>query len=76
MISPEEIEKRFGSTATNPEGTKNQHEELRALILEVVHFVNSRCSYERATSMALTELETASMWAHKALAQTLAPHRH
>jgi len=49
--------------------TRPLHEELRAMFLYVAMKLNRKLPDGRAKSVAITELENAAMWSHKAIAQ-------
>jgi hypothetical protein len=68
----EEIEKRFGfhkATIEGPEATLPRHAELRRLFKELAAELDEILPIGRAKSVAFTELESASMWSHKAVAE-------
>jgi len=71
MLGPEEIAKRFGTTATEPEGTVDEHRELRGQFIRVAQYLDVVMPDSREKSLAMTQLEDAAMWANKALAQWL-----
>lgn len=68
-----EIHARFGKHSASIEGHPDQkeetHEKLRFLLMRLVGEIDGLVPDGRAKSVAMTELETASMWFHKALAQ-------
>jgi hypothetical protein len=71
----QEIRNRFGfhkGTTGDPNATAPKHARLRGSFIEFAEMLNNVLPDGRAKSVALTELETASMWAHKAIAE-LAP---
>lgn len=72
-LGAEEIEKRFGFHKATIEGanaTAPQHKDLREEFKQFATILDSYLPKGRAKSVALTELESASMWAHKAIAET------
>lgn len=71
-LGPVEIEHRFGFHKATVEGenaTLPRHTELRVKFREFAEFLDILLPAGRATSVAFTELENASMWAHKAIAE-------
>lgn len=69
----DEIEHRFGQHAAAIEGdgaTKQDHADLRAKFKELGNHLDQILPVGREKSLAMTQLEDASMWAHKALART------
>lgn len=74
-MSPDDIERRFGFHKATIEGanaTLPKHRDLRILFREFAEKVDAILPDGRAKSVAFTELESASMWSHKAVAE-LAP---
>lgn len=74
-LGRDEIEHRFGyhkATIENPEATLPRHRTLRLKYREFAEFLDEILPPGRAKSVAFTELENASMWSHKAVAE-LAP---
>lgn len=74
-LGPEEIEHRFGfhkATVEGPNATLPRHRDTRLLFREFAERLDEILPAGRAKSVAFTELENASMWAHKAIAE-LAP---
>ena len=74
MLGLNEIKNRFGfhkGTIEGPNATAPQHADLRT---EFIYFAGSildeRLPDGRSKSLAMTALEEASMWAHKAIAET------
>jgi len=68
----EEIEHRFGFHKATTEGenaTLPQHREVRLLFREFAERLDEILVPGRAKSVAFTELENASMWCHKAIAE-------
>lgn len=71
MLTPEEIEKRFGFHKAAIEGPNSQaekHAKLRVYFKEYATWLDQKLPDGRNKSLALTALEECSMWAHKALA--------
>lgn len=71
-MSPDEIEHRFGFHKATIEGanaTLPKHADLRLLFREFAEKVDAILPDGRAKAVAFTELENASMWAHKAVAE-------
>lgn len=67
-----EIEHRFGFHKATVEGenaTLPSHRDTRILFREFALRLDSILPDGRAKSVAFTELENASMWAHKAIAE-------
>lgn len=72
-LTQHEIESRFGfhkATIEGVEATQPKHAQLREKFKEFAQYIDDVCPDGRHLSLALTELENASMWAHKAIAQT------
>lgn len=70
-----EIEHRFGFHKATVEGenaTLPIHRDTRLLFREFAERLDALLPAGRAKSVAFTELESASMWAHKSIAE-LAP---
>lgn len=70
-LTQHEIEERFGfhkATLEGPEATLPKHAEVRARFKEFAQYLDDVCPDGRFLSLALTELENASMWSHKAIA--------
>lgn len=75
MLGSEEIEHRFGYHKATIEGenaTLPKHRDTRIEFRAFAEFLDEILPEGRAKSVAFTELENASMWAHKAIAE-LAP---
>lgn len=73
MLGEEEIEHRFGFHKATIEGenaTLPKHARVRLAFREFGEFLDKTLPEGRAKAVAFTELETASMWAHKAIAET------
>lgn len=71
-LGPAEIEHRFGFHKATIEGghaTLPKHREIRVLFREFAEELDRILPAGRARSVAFTELESASMWAHKAIAE-------
>lgn len=67
-----EIEHRFGFHKATVEGanaTLPKHTELRIKFRELAAVLDKALPDGRAKNVAFTELENASMWAHKAVAE-------
>lgn len=72
-LGPEEIEHRFGFHKATVEGenaTLPKHRDTRLLFREFAERLDEILPGGRAKAVAFTELEDASMWAHKAIAET------
>lgn len=72
MLGPEEIENRFGfhkGTVEGPNATAPIHAGLRKKFTAFAQHLDEVVPDSRAKSVMFTELETASMWAHKAIAE-------
>lgn len=72
-LGPDEIEHRFGFHKATIEGenaTLPKHRDVRLLFREFAEQLDEILPAGRAKSVAFTELENASMWAHKAIAET------
>jgi hypothetical protein len=70
-----EIKHRFGfhkGTIEGPNATAPRHAYLRVQFMEFADMLDRVLPPGRAKSVAFTELETASMWTHKSIAE-LAP---
>lgn len=68
-----EIEHRFGFHKATIEGdnaTLPKHRDTRLLFRDFAEKLDALLPAGRAKSVAFTELENASMWAHKAIAET------
>lgn len=73
MIGKEEIEKRFGFHKASIEGkeaTLPRHSSLRVFFKSVANELDKLLPESREKSLAFTALEEASMWSHKAVAQS------
>lgn len=72
-LTEHDIESRFGFHKAAIEGvnaTKPIHAEVRALFKAFVGKLDELMPDGRYCSLALTELENASMWAHKSVAES------
>lgn len=72
MIGEEEIERRFGNHTARIEGpnaTAKIHADIRHEFRMFALWLDRVLPAGREKSVAFTELENASMWSHKALAQ-------
>lgn len=67
-LSASEIQNRFGYHK-GMESTIPCHREVRRKFMEVAEFLDALLPQGRAKSVTMTELETTSMWAHKAIAE-------
>lgn len=75
MLSTHEIEHRFGFHKGTTEGdnaTLPKHRDLRLKFRKFAEYLEEVLPDGRAKAVAFTELENASMWSHKAVAE-LAP---
>jgi hypothetical protein len=75
VLGKDEIEHRFGFHKATIEGanaTLPKHRDTRLKFREFAEFLDELLPEGRAKSVAFTELENASMWSHKAIAE-LAP---
>lgn len=73
MYGETEIEHRFGFHKATIEGenaTLPKHRDTRLAFREFAAFLDKNLPEGRAKAVAFTELENASMWAHKAIAET------
>lgn len=71
-LSAADIEHRFGFHKATIEGgnaTLPKHRDVRLLFREFAEQLDKILPVGRARSVAFTELESASMWAHKAIAE-------
>ncbi len=67
-----EIESRFGHHAASVEGpnpSAQLHADIRFEFVRLAGILDAVLPAGRAKTVAFTELETASMWAHKTLAE-------
>lgn len=67
QLDTAEVEKRFGKSKANIESPSNRqfHASVRGKFVEFAHWLDENLPDGRAKSVMFTELETASMWAHK-----------
>lgn len=72
MLGNKELNSRFGRHKASLEAPDNpaRHQELRELWLGFTEILDNILDDGREKSVAFTELESASMWTHKALAKT------
>lgn len=73
MIGSDEIENRFGYHKATIEGDNAslpKHVAVRRLFRELANQLDELAPSSRAKYVAFTELENASMWFHKAIAET------
>lgn len=71
-FGPDEIENRFGFHKATIEGdnaTLPRHRDVRLAFRRFAEFLDEVLPPGRAKAVAFTELETASMWCHKAIAE-------
>lgn len=72
MLGSEEIEHRFGfhkGTIEGPNATAPRHAELRLAYRRFAEMLDATLPEGRAKAIAMTELENASMWSHKSIAE-------
>jgi hypothetical protein len=72
-LTTHEIENRFGFHKATIEGdnaTLPKHRDTRVKFREFAEWLDQVLPDGRAKSVAFTELENASMWAHKSIAET------
>ena len=67
-LPDEEVRNRFGYHAGTPV-TQPKHQAVRARFNEMCVFLDELLPAGRAKSVAFTELESAAMWANKAIAE-------
>jgi len=73
MLGSEEIENRFGFHKATIEGdnaTLPRHRDIRIAFRDFAEYLDEALPDGRAKSIMFTELENASMWSHKAIAET------
>jgi hypothetical protein len=71
-LGKEEIEHRFGFHKASIEGedaTLPRHREVRLNFRQFAEYLDVLVRDGREKSLMMTELESASMWAHKAIAK-------
>lgn len=71
-LSSHQIEQRFGDHAAALESPSKpeEHQKLRDIWKDVARYLDSVLEDSRTKSLMFTDLETAAMWSHKALAET------
>jgi hypothetical protein len=72
MLGKDEINNRFGfhkATIEGPEATQPKHAELREMFRNFADYLDETLGDSREKSLALTQLEMAAMWSHKAIAK-------
>lgn len=72
MLTSQDIAARMGTTTPTTEGadaTAPKHSSLYAEFTKFAQFLEGLVPEGRAKAVMHTELESASMWAHKAVAQ-------
>lgn len=72
-LGAQQIEHRFGFHKATIEGenaTLPKHRDTRLKFREFAEWLDEVLPEGRAKSVAFTELENASMWAHKSIAET------
>lgn len=74
-LSPDALEKRYGNHAAKIESPADpqKHNLLRSQMMDIAWYLNQTLPDGRYKSLALTELENASMWAHKSIAIDATP---
>lgn len=73
MFNVEDIDHRFGFHKATIEGenaTLPKHRDVRLRFKEFAQFLEEILPDGRSKAVAFTELENASMWCHKAIAET------
>lgn len=71
MLSEEEIQKRFGKhkgTLEGPNPNEFKHADVRDFYSKFAEYLDTKLPDGRNKSLAMTALEEASMWSHKAIA--------
>lgn len=71
-LGKNEIEHRFGFHKATIEGdnaTLPKHRDVRVVFRDFAEFLDGVLPDGRAKNVMFTELENASMWAHKAIAE-------
>lgn len=74
MLGEAEIQNRFGfhkGTIEGDNASAPKHRNLRIEFMKFANFLDQVLPEGRARSVAFTELENASMWAHKSIAETV-----
>lgn len=72
QLSHDDIQNRFGHSAASIEGpnpNEETHKMIRREFTALAAILDQLLPDGRGKSVMFTELETASMWAHKTLAQ-------
>lgn len=72
-LGAEEIENRFGfhkATIEGDDATKPKHADIRAAFKDFAEYLDDVLRDGRYKSLAFTELEVASMWSHKSVAES------
>lgn len=72
MLGQDEIANRFGfhkGTIEGPNATAPRHAALRAAYASFATLLDDSLPDGRAKALAMTELESASMWSHKSIAE-------
>lgn len=71
-VGNDEIENRFGfhkAAIETVDATKPKHADIRAAFVDFAQHLDDILPDGRYKSLAFTELEMASMWSHKAVAE-------
>lgn len=68
-LSKDELRNRFGTKVPQSNQAAYNHARLRDEYHAFASLLNDVLPEGRAKSIALTELETAAMWSHKAMAE-------
>jgi hypothetical protein len=72
-LGAEEIENRFGfhkATIEGDDATKPKHADIRAAFKDFAEYLDEVLPDGRYKALMETDLERASMWSHKAVAET------
>ena len=74
MTTREELEKRFlvSTVGWDRKCRPDWHEELSQSFFDVALYIHAYLADSREKSLALTDLESASNWAHKAMSDRVA----
>ena len=73
LLTQNEIQERFGfhkAAIEGPNASTEIHKDLRFAFMQFSDYLNNLMGKNRPASLAQTALEEASMWAHKAIAQS------
>uniref|UniRef100_A0AAU7GZV2 Acb2/Tad1 hairpin domain-containing protein n=1 Tax=Streptomyces phage Scarif TaxID=3158858 RepID=A0AAU7GZV2_9CAUD len=73
MLGEQEIQNRFGFHKATIEGdgaTKPKHADIRHAFVDFAEYLDEVLLDGRYKNLAMTELENASMWSHKSVAET------